>query len=189
MKKVISYLLLIITVLSLCVCFTSCSRVDDVEAKSIVTRLVQASYELNIIFYGEGLETDGDMDSTYSWVSENAKYKTKDALVKKTKEIYSNDYSNDMIDVAFGSNVGSYESARYRSTYDKSLLLKKNSEYLKNEEIATYDFKSIQILKNSRTFIVANIMTNNFGENNKWVEITLIYDDTVEDWRLDSATY
>ena len=56
MKKIIS-IVLIAVMLASCLCLTSCGAPDISEVKDRVIELIEASYEINDIFFGDGFET------------------------------------------------------------------------------------------------------------------------------------
>ena len=76
----------------------------------IVEDLVKASYELNEIYYGKGLDyeksIDGEYDSIYSHVSLDEIYVTQEILSLRTREVFSASYANSIIDYAFNMSLG-----------------------------------------------------------------------------------
>ena len=188
MKK--SFKILILTVLTvlMTVSMVSCKTVSDESAVHIVNALVEKSYELNVIYFGEGLdmqETENDSD-LYVPVVGSSNYTSKLALVEKTREVFSSSYASDIIKTAFEGQMGAIGStavyARYIE-YEGYLSVRRDIEGI---EVAKYDFTTTEIIKNSKKFIVAKIKTRDI-ENPQFVEITLINEEN--GWRIDSATY
>ena len=186
-KRLLSIFFSALIVLSVAVLLTSCSgKLSNEEAVSEVERLVKESYELNVIYFGEGLpfEDDGNDKNIYAPVSEDALFVTKEALAYKTRTVFSKDYAASMIQTAFygeqGADGVTALYARYIIDSDGTLTVYKKIEGI---EINQYDYSTITITKISRKFIKANI-TSTDGET---VDITLIYQDGA--WRIDSATY
>ncbi len=188
MKKLFKIIISAILIATLAVSMVGCGRVSEHTAKAIVNALVEQSYELNVIYFGQGLDmqaTDNE-DSLYVPVAGNSNYTTKLALVERTREIFSSDYASDIIDVAFKGGSGAYGSdavfARYIE-YDGHLCVRQDIESI---EIAKYDFKTTEITKISKRFIRAKIKTTNTPKG-EFVEIVLINEEN--GWRIDSATY
>lgn len=181
--KIISVILIVIFAVSI----TGCKSVSDSEAKAIFNTLVKESYELNVIYFGEGLKPQAtDEDSLYIPVQGSENYTAKLPLVERTREIFSTDYASDIIRTAFEGESGVLGSsavyARYIE-YEGYLSVRRDIEGI---EVAKYDYSTTEIIKNSRRFIIAKIKTTNL-EKNEYVEITLINED--DGWRIDSATY
>lgn len=195
MKKAITVLLLILT-LALCICFTGCKRVKDDEAKEIVCTLVKESYDLNVIYFGQGLKHDKSAEGKngYIRVDDDALYTERKPLIAKTREIFSNSYAQSIINSTFYGTTGGIDGtanfARYISDDDGRLTIKKDSAIL-DTPVAVYDYSSIEIVKNSKNMIIARLNTTNLGSNNTQVQITLVYEEYEGEsaWRIDSATY
>lgn len=190
MKRIIALALMVILAISLVPALASCKRVDDNEAKEIITELVSESYALNEIYFGQGLkhEITEDDKGNYIRVSEDALYTKKKPLVDKTKEIFSEDYAQGIISSAFVGNSGGIDStaayARYVEDFDGVLTILRDSVVV--EEIAKYDFSTIRIIKNSKNLIIARITTSNLDKSIE-VQIQFVYEN--EAWKIDSATY
>ncbi len=188
MKKIFKITLLTILATILVVSTVGCKEVSDQAAKAIVKSLVEQSYELNVIYFGEGMEgqepeNEGDM---YVPVAGSSNYTSYLALVEKTRQVFSEAYSNDMISVAFNGESGAIGSsaifARYLE-YEGYLHVRREIDGI---EVAKYDFTTIEIVKNSKRFIIAKIKTTD-TDKPELVEITLINEEN--GWRIDSATY
>ena len=198
MKTIIRMTTLILIVLiaisiggcSSCSSCSSCgcgATLSEEEATTIFNTIVNESYELNVIYFGEGLKPQvTDDDSLYVPVQGSENYTAKLPLIERTREIFSSDYASDIIKTAFEGEMGVIGSsaiyARYIE-YDGYLSVRTD---IKGVEVAKYDYSTTEIIKISNRFIVAKIKTNNL-ENNEYVEITLINEE--DGWRIDSATY
>jgi len=189
MKKLIK-ITAIMLIAVIAISMVGCKAVDENGAKLIVKSLIESSYELNEIYYGKGLmpqATDSEDDnSLYIPVAGNENYQSRDELVNRTYEIFSDDLAESMIDMAFNGAQGAIGStlvmARYIEYYGK-LNVRRNIDGI---EIAKYDFSTIEIEKNSRRFIRAKIKIKN-SEKSEYAEITLINED--DGWRLDKNTF
>ena len=187
MKQIIKIMSLILIVI-FAVSIMGCQKMSDSEAKAIVNTLVKESYELNVIYFGEGLkpqipEQESDL---YAPVQGSSNYTAKLPLVERTGEIFSSDYAADIVKTAFEGESGAIGTtavfARYIE-YEGYLFVMRDIEGI---EVAKYDYSTTEIVKVSKRFIVAKIKTSNL-ENNQFVEITLINEEN--GWRIDSATY
>lgn len=177
-------------VISLTLCLSGCQRASDSEAKEIIKELVMASYDFNVIYFGNGLKHDESSELDYIPVDKDALYRSEEELKAATKEIFSNEYSQTLVTSAFVGGESGIEGTgaypRYIEGTDGVLTIRKNSDVLQ-AEIATYDYSTISIVKNTRDEIIARITTNNLGNNNQEVQIYFVYEDDA--WKIDSATY
>ena len=91
MKRKILSVFTAIILLLIAATLVSCSgKVSKEEAAAEVTRLVEESYELNVIYFGKGLpyEDDGDDKSLYAPVAEDAAFTTKEELIEGLGDFY-----------------------------------------------------------------------------------------------------
>ncbi|MBQ8163790.1 MAG: hypothetical protein IJZ93_05455 [Clostridia bacterium] len=174
-------------------------RVSNDEALDIVNDIVKDSLELNEIYFGIGLSfNDNGIESDdFSPVSAESPYQSRDDLEKKTYEIFSKEYAESIIDMAFmpQSSYGVSNFTRYTarggSTDGNGYLYVYEKIEPTIEEFGEYDFSTTKIIKNSRSFIVAEITTKD-GYTNR---ITLVYEGKENGeslyggWRLDTSTY
>ena len=188
MKNLLKITILAVLAILTVACTVSCKSVEDKDAILIANNLIQKSYELNVIYFGEGLdaqepETEDDL---YAPVRGSSNYTSKLPLVERTREIFSTDYSSDIIKTAFEGEMGAVGSsavyARYIE-YDGYLSVRRDIDGI---EVAKYDYSTTELIKNSKKFIRVKIKTTNL-EKNEFVEITLINEEN--GWRIDSATY
>lgn len=188
MKKIFKITLLTILITLTVFSIVGCKEVDDKTAISIANSLIKQSYELNVIYFGEGLdkqETDDDSD-LYVPVAGSSNYTSYLALANRTREIFSEAYSNSIISLAFNGESGAIGSeaiyARYIE-FEGYLSVRRDIEGI---EIAKYDFTTTELVKNSSRFIIVKVKAIN-TDKPEYVEITLINEDN--GWRIDSATY
>jgi hypothetical protein len=189
MKKITAIILLLIT---LCLCFIGCGEIDQSSkeaenARALVNALVEYSYELNVIYYGEGMsiQDEEEGDGLYSPVTSDSNYLTRYALESRTREIFCNDLANTMIKMAFEGEQGGISTtavlARYIE-YNGHLSARIDYEPMK---VTKYDYTSTIITKISERFIQAEIKSVNLEEN-KYFKITLINEEN--GWRLYDTT-
>ncbi len=188
MKKIFKITILTILTVLMAVGTVGCKAVDDKTAVSIVNMLVEQSYELNVIYFGDGLdkqEAENEND-LYVPVAGSSNYTSKVELVRRTKEIFSQSYSASIIKTAFEGEMGAIGSTAVYARYiefEDYLSVRRDIEGI---EVAKYDFTTTEILKNSKRFIIAKIKTTD-TDAPQFVEITLINEEN--GWRIDSATY
>ena len=188
MKKLIKILLPYILTTIMVVSMVGCKGESEAMAITIVNNLVQQSYELNVIYFGEGMEAqepENELD-LYVPVRGSSNYTSYLALANRTREIFSEAYSNSIISLAFNGESGALGStavyARYIE-YEGYLSVRRDIEGI---EVAKYDLTTTEIIKNSKNFIIAKIKTRDTNKP-EFVEITLINEKN--GWRIDSATY
>lgn len=184
-KAIISFMLIATVAISM----VGCEKPTEDEAVSMVKDLVSRSYELNVIYYGEGLKykDSGNPNDIYMVVYEQEKYILKSQLTKATREVFSESFATSIIDMSFNGvqseiNQNSVQP-RYMTQIDDDLLYVNRTYEPVVGEIAKYNYDTIEILKISRRFIEAEIKTT----SGQVVGVTLIKEDG--GWRLDSGTY
>lgn len=101
----------------------SCGRHDEDEIKKAAAELIEKSYEINEIFFGEGLplaeeeeyastfpgyavpapsvDPDSGDDMTYYMVSPKTGYSSVDDIKKGTLAVYTEEYAEPLFDMAF----------------------------------------------------------------------------------------
>ncbi len=187
MKRKILSVFTAIIILLIAATLVSCSgKVSKEEAAAEVTRLVEESYELNVIYFGKGLpyEDDGDDKSLYAPVAEDAAFTTKEELIDKTRKVFSESNVTEMIEIAFqGGSIGSTAAyPRYITGSDGKLTVYKNIKGIETE-VNEYDYSTVSITRISKRFIKAKI-TSKAGNV---VDVELVNQDG--EWRINSRTY
>lgn len=188
MKNIVKAILLAVLAALMLASMVGCKEVSNSTAINIVNNLVQQSYELNVIYFGEGMEAQEieNESDLYAPVRGNSNYTSKLALMEKTRQIFSEAYSSNMIELAFEGEAGAIGSSAVYARYiefEGYLFVRRDIDGI---EVAKYDFTTTKILKNSKKFIIAKIKTKN-TDKPEYVEITLINEKN--GWRIDSATY
>ena len=211
MKKIIVALLaLVILTVSLVSCSSKPPALNEVKDELVA--LVEASYEINDIFFGEGLATyerGGKFDKEYHLYDENDaeyayyEYVTQDSEYIFTEQIkwaaqkvYTADYLKGVYTMAFDGyadeNTGEVATARY---LDAGGWLVKYAfgetdpfNILPGKRV--YDFDTMEIVKPS-TANYLNVATDSYleGEEGEILRITLRFKLTEDGWRLDSPSY
>ncbi len=191
MKKI---LLLALTLLLATGTFCSCARVDgENEALDIVKDLVDRSYSLNQVYYGDGLPADMENHYTgdYYYVREDASYKVRNDLLVETKAVFSKRMADDMINMYFSGtqNMGVPIYARYIVGDTGYLTVNVNYEN-SVKKVYKYDTTKIKIEKIKRNEIIATLPAIiEEGEEPFDIEVVVTYNKDLGEWRLDSPTY
>ena len=187
-KGIVKAILALMLVTVIAFSIVSCGAPDDETAISLVKDLVEKSYELNEIYFGQGLKyrDSGNPNDIYMPVLETEKYILKTRLLEKTREVFSESLSYSIIDMAFNGVASEINQNSVQSRYmvmsdDDLLYVNKNYEPVV-DKVARFDYTSVVLTKVSGRFIVANIKTVD-GEK---ISVTLVNERN--GWRLDSYT-
>lgn len=202
MKKISLILSLVFIVLSLSACAGQPPALE--EFKPIVTELIEASYEINDIFFGDGLPAIErgsefaeenhvyymDEGGNYDYVTEDCPYQTTDEIKAAAEKVYSDAYLASIYETMFigvaDENAGMLY-ARYLDTDEG--LKKSNVHKAIVEKKRIYDYDTMTIVKPSgQSYANVEFDTHLEGESEILrVRLTLVKEDG--EWRLDSPTY
>ena len=206
----------IILVLCVLACMTSCGKAPKLEeVEDRFKSLIEASYELNDIFWGDGLPTyerGGEFDKEhmlydgesgeyilYEYVTSDSKYLMVDTIKAAAEQVYSKNYLNGVYTMLFDgyaddNNGGNLVTARYLENQDwllKYIDSEINSfNLLKEAGHRRYDMESMRIVRPSTAKYV-NVEIDSYlleDENEKMtVRLRFVLQDG--EWFLDSPTY
>lgn len=193
--------------------FSSCASEPPQlgEVKDELVALVEASYGINGIFFGEGLETyarggkfdkehhlyDGNDSeyASYEYVTEDCGYLFTEKIKTDAEKVYTLDYLEGIYTMAFDGyadeNTGAVTTARY---LDVNGWLMKYAygdsdpfNILPGKRV--YDFDTMEIVKPSTAkYLNVEINSHLEGETEQ-VKVTLRFKLTDDGWRLDNPTY
>ncbi|MBQ7347438.1 MAG: hypothetical protein IJW55_05725 [Clostridia bacterium] len=171
-KRIFTVILSLCLMLGSSVCFTGCSRAPKVEdIYDRVVELIEASYELNTVFYGEGLpvyESDSvyadythmyygfTYAGDYEIVSDYTKFASVDEIKAAAEKVYSTAYLEDVLyPSAFdgyaiddGTGGSAYAYSRY---VDDGMWIYRSvhdKNYLQNGT-RVYDYSTMKIVSPS----------------------------------------
>ena len=206
MKK-ISAVIMIILVMASVLMLGSCSKGNVDDVRPTVEALVEASFELNDIYYGTGLpasdKTSGTVatfltlenmtidQTSYLPVSGDSKYQTEDSVVSATKKVFSEEYSDIMYKRAFEgyeNDDGEYVQEPRYMTKDGYFLV--NTDLSDEFDLSdrTYDYDTLDIIYSSSSDMIVTVDTTVDGSDDvESVKLTLVKESG--EWRLDSPTY
>ena len=185
-KKSLKFVLACVILFALVLPFASCERQDEAQSIEIVKDLIERSYTLNVVYYGEGLPYDAEkqVEGEYYEVTEDAPFRIRNDLIVETRAVFSEDIALGLLGAYLDgySNMGVVVYARYLTGPDGYLTVYKDYKNV-NDQITKYDTSSVQIIKNRKNKIVASVTSVDGGET---IEVMLIYENDA--WKLDSAT-
>ena len=193
MKRILS---LIIALLLVTGALCSCKRVDGKnEAYRIVKDLVDRSYALNQVYYGEGLPHNPDehYDGDYYYVSADSAYRVRNDLLVETKAVFSKKIADELIEIYF-SGKDSYGMLIYaRYVVGETGFIAVNPDYDNIvDHVYKYDTSRLKITKIKRNEIRATVPAIiEQGDTTApfEIEVVVIYEKEIGQWRLDSPTY
>lgn len=208
MKKRIAAALLILLTL------TSCGGGvhTEEEIRTVLDELLPKSFELNEIYFGEGLPMsndkamveqfygmfDSDVEAiNYHPVDVSCGYTTETDIREATLEVFTADYAEYLFGRAFSGISATFnegEEQEYTSTAVYAMYIEQDGILtvrinLDEEAIPlgrTYDLDGMELTENAENFVIAKIPTEMDGRALD-VELRLVL--TPDGWRLDSPTY
>ena len=177
---------------------------DVSEVPAAAKELIEASYEINTIFFGEGLPTigyDGSdelMGDSYSVLTEDSPYKTEAEIKEAALKVYTEEYCAFLFEKAFIGQEVDFSNdddsvvevvqipARYL-TYEGELIVRNVEDEERLTLNRTYDTGNVTIEKKYRKKVVISVPVFEDGVPAGDETFTLAY--TPDGWRLDDPTY
>ena len=211
MKRIICCALILVLALTTAAC--GASAPDLGEVKDELKSLIEASYEINEIFFGEGLETyarGGEYDKEHLLYSENdeefayyeyvitdAGYYYTDHVKWAAEKVYTAEYLAGVYTMAFDGyadeNTGKVTTARYLDAngWLMRYAFGENDPFDQLDgKKRRYDFDSMEIVKPySAGYVNLSSDSDLEGNESDVLTITLHFKKTADGWRLDSPTY
>lgn len=202
-KKATCLLLLSAVLLTVCSCSTNPPAIEEV--KETFSALIEASYEINGIIFGDAVETYDRQDEevikngiyynvpdgfyNYEFLTENNKYQTEDEIREATLKVYSEDYISSVLDSCFNGfmdeNGKTAVQPKYLGHTGKLMLNTEYEVYVTGDR--RYDLDTMEIVKPSNGKIVNVSLDAIDGEERTKARLTFVLQDG--EWRLDSPTY
>ncbi|MBE6598132.1 MAG: hypothetical protein E7638_01680 [Ruminococcaceae bacterium] len=198
----------------LCPLFASCDKAEytDEDVKNAIYELLPLSFELNDIYFGEGLPISDDRADVerfyasfasdieavnYHPVAEDCIYQSESDIKEATERVFSEQYCSYLYELAFTGisavfNEGTEEQitstaayARYMQSGDV-LTVRLDLPYEAMELGRVYDFESMEVVEKTKSYAIVNISSEMNGINAD-VELKLLV--TENGFRLDTPTY
>ena len=204
MKKLISLLVILTLVLSLCACGEI--KYDEARVKSDAERLIRESEILNEIYWGEGIGyiEDIEFSSGYYYIADDLslkKYgiKTIEDLKALTRKTLSEGYSQSVFE---GSLVGVSDEggvrvfARYYQKYSENdlktpeyiLVYSKYEPFLKDEVEYLYDTLKVLNSDSERVYVeIDALVTREEKTQTRTLKIGLVEENG--EYKIDTPTY
>lgn len=198
---IVSFSLMITALLSFSSCATKPPSLEEVKEEFI--SLIEASAEINTIFFGEGLpvyDREGSEEEksfylslgseldNYEIVSGESKYITVNEIKNAAELVYTPEYLESVYEMVFDGyadeNVGVKASRYYES--GEWLCMSMNYEPLISG-VREYDYGTMEMVKPSDgQYVNVSIESSLYGES---LRVTLAFSKTENGWRLDTPTY
>ena len=205
MRRIFSILLVISMLFASVLAFSSCGSepappIEDVKDDFVA--LIEASAEINEIFFGAGLpvisrdeEKNAElyanlavMYDRYEYISTESKYLTVDEMKKAAELVYTSEYLSSVYMMAFDGYADEIAGVTVARYYESDGWLFQSISYEPLiEGTRTFDFETMKIVKPSRgDYVNVEIESELGGEK---LNLTLAFSKTADGWRLDTPTY
>ena len=199
MKRILSLLLASVLLFSLAYC--GGSGLSDDEIRDVYADLIEQSYLLNDVYYGDGLPFVNDPETmatlagaisrfSYMPVDQSAPLTSEKQIREATLAVFSQPMCDHLFTLAFeGMSTGDDETVVYARYIEQNEILTVRID-LADEALPlgrVYDLDSMDILNQNGSRIVASFATSVDGKPSVNVKLTLV--NTPDGWRLDSPTY
>ena len=209
MKK---YLILLAALLAV---LTSCGGTDEAEIEAALEALIPASYELNEIYFGEGLPISNDREAAqafydsmgagseislnYHPVDPECGYVSVEEIKAATLAVFSESYSDYLFTMAFeglssvfdeGTEMQVTKTVSYARYLDDTGMLTVRMD-IPDEAMPlnrTYDTSDFTVIREKAGYILVDVQSYVDGVPDQRVEVKLVKNAAGE-YRLDSPTY
>ncbi len=176
MKRILRIAALVLAAVMIAPALVSCGKHDEGEIKKAAAELIEKSYEINKIFFGEGLplaeedeyastfpgydvpspsvDPDSGDDMTYYMVSPKCGYHSVNDIKNGTLAVYTAEYADPLFDMAFAGfavTVGGDETTR-TDAVSFARYMDTSAGYLGMRKLADHE-----ILALGRTYDTGNI--------------------------------
>ena len=205
MKRIISFLLVLLTLLCSSLGLASCDRSYDEEGvKLAAVDLIKKSEILNEIYWGEGIPYTSSSIAVYGEANiialQELGFFTIEELKVKTKEVFSERYCDQIFTSSFSTISDGDEIEFYKRYYQKyadeaQLEPECIMVYTKFENMLTdtveYLYDTLEVTHSKRDLVYVKIsvkVTNSKGEVKYRDKSIALYEEEYG-WRLDSSTY
>ena len=197
MKKILSLLIIISTLLSLTACK---GPIEDSEAREIAKELIEKEIILTAHVYGDAFqlsnpaEYDQHTDDTtfyYAKVSEKSVYTTQKQLEDAIDEIYTQNVAEEIKEFAFVGAPGADGAtiiARFYQPKDDDRLKIDVTSYGVYSLTAVVDVDSIAVKRSTKRMMEVT-MNYTAGKSDTVREMTIMLRKENDDWKLDARTF
>lgn len=184
MKRILALLFCLLLLLPL----ASCGKtITDEEALAILRERIEASYELNRIYFGEGLRTDPYEDNgevfQYVFVAMDEKYQSIVDLKAATEAVFSPALCAKLYEKAF-TGVDDGQVILYARYLEQGGVLSADVKYKGIKTAEDFLFDTARVAENTKNYVVFYIGRADGSEVR--LELTRTPDGR---WLLNSYTY
>lgn len=206
MKRILALIFVSALLLS---ALPSCgAALDEEGVRAVAAPLIEASFEINDIFFGDGLAHEGDasFDNYVPDGNDSSKYDVKpvqylvvtddrflsiDDLKEAARAVYTDAYLANVFKIAFeGMTQGDgtvYQYPRYVSNVIGTLSVRSDAAEENNLKNRTYDLSTVKVTGGSKNLVYFTVQSYVDGAQDVTVRLSLR--DEGNGWRLDSPTY
>ena len=203
--RIISLLLVTVTIVSLFT-LSSCNRkYDEEEIIEVSKTLLKDAEMLNIVYYGSGIEYFDDEDEKGYYRKANVNhleelgFSTIDELKKLTDKTFSVGYSSELYSTILSSlatDISIVSPARYYQAYDEEtgapthiMVYSNFTPMLKDSIVYDYDSLRVEGSKKEKVYVKidATVTKADGKSQNTTVTVALVEED--DGWRIDNPTY
>ena len=204
-NKLISLLLIAVTLVSLFTLSSCNRRFDKAEVIEATKTLLKDAEMLNIVYYGSGIEyfDDDEVKGYYHKANpnhlENLGFSTIDELKRLTEKTFSDGYSSMLYSTILSSlmdDISVVSPARYYQAFDEKtgapthIMVYSNFTPMFKDSIV-YDYDSLKAKGSKKEKVYVEVdatVTNAEGKSQRTtVTVTLVEED--DGWRIDNPTY
>lgn len=173
----------------------ACSSTNNAETREIAQPLIEQSLIMDKILYGEGLEVSAeDKEGKYSKVVSD-EYKTLQSIRDKCAEVYTAELCAIIENSVLKGSTTEYGNSYAKYVELKGVLYKYDEAKVYIEYTRAFDFDSIKTKSATDKRIIFTIETyaadeeGNYSQEPEIIEMKMLYDDSLEAWRLDTPTF
>ncbi|MBE6713920.1 MAG: hypothetical protein E7575_01360 [Ruminococcaceae bacterium] len=210
MKYVFRVISLVILTFSMLFSSVACNEKVEYTENEVIEAaksLIEASYEINEIYFGKGLpisekdseaakefaaDLDLDVESVdFLPVTDESPYKSIEKIKEATAKVYSADYCEIIYETAFaGRSLDDGSAAvyaRYMENSEGILTARIDIEETCAILNRTYDLSTLKVKKMKPESATVTVQSLVDGEKDNVLTFTLIIEE--DGWRLDTPTY
>ncbi len=200
MKTILTRAAAIVAAVVVLALLTSCGvKYEESEITSAAAELIEASYEINTIYFGSGLpgvKSDDEILKHYE-IAEDSPYRTEQEIKTATLAVYTEDYCEYLFEKAFSGfsvSLGDEDSvdseeiidARYVEYAGRLVILPIDEDEIMKLD-RTYDTANIKVVKQKNGRVTLSVPSFVDGVPDEDITLTVIKTDN--GWRFDSPTY
>lgn len=173
----------------------SCTKLDHTKAREIAAPLIEASQELDVVLWGEGLEKDTGMkEGKYSKVTSDT-YKTLEDIKNAISDVYTPELSEIVRNSTLKGQSTEHGTSYARYINVDGVLYSYDEAKVYFTYPRRYDIDSIRATNMTDIRIIFTVDTytadeqGNYSDTAETIELKLLYDEATMRWLLDTPTY